>query len=414
MRWTIALVVAPAIAFAQPTEAQVHIVRVAAGAALDIRDCGKHIVVTYDFRAFAAIDWTGRDPHDTLLADSSSVANLGSGVNRLCHDPDYRAALRAIDTIVYRPSDDRRVRLVASVAGHTLTFTSYSFGDTRMAEDFEAAARRGLVASEPAVVTTTTPPVTPGPPSRAWDGTYPYWSNPGVGGMCFRGDLAGALHVSGGAFSFSWIADDWTTGSFDKQIVAGRVDGVVHADGTTTTVVKFTHPSLRSRKIAMVKLARELDAIQTLPMTFVADGDSRTVTAAIDAPFGHCESKWKKLPARAKTAETDKPRPRTNEPPPKTRTNESPRPPPPPPPPAAPPPEKPDPCAGLPTYHQDKDKTYPKGTILRASEYYDSKSAVFECTRMAYGDTCGGTWREPSQGEGWTQREECKYPDSHY
>lgn len=112
-------------------------------AAEDIKDCGKKFKITFDWKAYDAIDWKkiGRAKMDHYGSERSSLAGLGEGVNKLCGDADYKAALGKISTIVYRSTNNDTITLKASVSGATLTFENYSFGSTRGASDYESAAK---------------------------------------------------------------------------------------------------------------------------------------------------------------------------------------------------------------------------------------------------------------------------------
>jgi hypothetical protein len=72
------------------------------------------------------------------------VSRLGEGVNKLCADKDYKAALQKVSTIVYRTTNDESIRVKAVISGATLTFDNYSFGSTRDAADYEGAAKAVL------------------------------------------------------------------------------------------------------------------------------------------------------------------------------------------------------------------------------------------------------------------------------
>jgi hypothetical protein len=118
----------------------------AAKAAGDIKDCGKKFKVTFDWKAFDGIDWKkiGRDKNDYYDSEGNNLAHLGEGLNRLCADKDYKAALGKISTIVYRSTNDESIRVKAVIAGATLTLDNYSFGSTRDARDYEGAAKAAL------------------------------------------------------------------------------------------------------------------------------------------------------------------------------------------------------------------------------------------------------------------------------
>lgn len=115
-------------------------------AAGDIKDCGKKFKVAFDWKAFDGIDWKkiGREKNDYYDSERNNLAHLGEGLNRLCADKDYKAALAKISTIVYRTTNDESIRVKAVIAGTTLTLDNYSFGSTRDARDYEGAAKAAL------------------------------------------------------------------------------------------------------------------------------------------------------------------------------------------------------------------------------------------------------------------------------
>ena len=49
-----------------------------------------------------------------------------------------------VNTIVYKPTNDESIRVKAVIAGGTMTLANYSFGSTRHADDYEAAAKAAL------------------------------------------------------------------------------------------------------------------------------------------------------------------------------------------------------------------------------------------------------------------------------
>jgi hypothetical protein len=117
-----------------------------AAAATDIKDCGKQFKVVFDWKAYDALDWKklGRDKNEYYSSEHSSLVELGQGINKLCADKDYKAALAKISTIVYRSTNDESIRVKATIAGNTMTLANYSFGSTRHAADYEEAAKAGL------------------------------------------------------------------------------------------------------------------------------------------------------------------------------------------------------------------------------------------------------------------------------
>lgn len=115
-------------------------------AAADIKDCGKTFKVVFDWKAYDGLDWkkVGRDKQDFYANEHSSVVDIGKGLNKLCADKDYKAALAKISTIVYRSTNDESIRVKAKVAGSTMTLDNYSFGSTRHAADYEEAGKAAL------------------------------------------------------------------------------------------------------------------------------------------------------------------------------------------------------------------------------------------------------------------------------
>jgi hypothetical protein len=163
-----------------------------------------------------------------------------------------------------------------------------SIRSTRDVDDFEAAAQKACELATITPLTTDTPlPATRTPPaSSAWDGRYVASPTASSGELCARPDYTGTLTVSGGRFSYPWYVDDWTQRA-EKPIKVGRVDGVVHANGTTTTTVSFAEPVLRSTQVRTVKVKRQLDAIKQVPLTF-----SRRDKTKVAKVTGDCKLAW--------------------------------------------------------------------------------------------------------------------------
>jgi hypothetical protein len=114
--------------------------------AADIKDCGKKVTVKFDWKAYDALDWKkiGRDKVDMLGYELGSVKEIGTGINQLCADKDYKAALAKISTIIYRSTNNDQIRVKATVAGGTMTLENYSFGSTRAADDYVTAGKAAL------------------------------------------------------------------------------------------------------------------------------------------------------------------------------------------------------------------------------------------------------------------------------
>jgi hypothetical protein len=114
--------------------------------AADITDCSKKITVKFDWKAYDAIDWkkVGKDKVDFLGFELNSVKHIGAGINKLCADKDYKEALAKISTIIYRSTNDDKIRVKATVSGGTMTLENYSFGSTRDASDYVSAGKAAL------------------------------------------------------------------------------------------------------------------------------------------------------------------------------------------------------------------------------------------------------------------------------
>ena len=119
---------------------------VAAKAAEDIKDCGAKIKVSFDWKAYDNLDWKtlGKAKTDYYDSEANSLKRLGLGVNKLCADKDYKAALSKVSTIVFRSTNNDQIRVKAALSGGTLTFDNYAFGSTRDAWDYEVAAKAVL------------------------------------------------------------------------------------------------------------------------------------------------------------------------------------------------------------------------------------------------------------------------------
>jgi hypothetical protein len=115
-------------------------------AAGDIKDCGKTFKVMFDWKAYDGLDWKkmGREKHDHYDSEANNLAHLGEGLNKLCDDKDYKAAMGKISTIVYRSTNNDKIWVKAAISGSTMTLDNYSFGSTRGARDYESAAKAAL------------------------------------------------------------------------------------------------------------------------------------------------------------------------------------------------------------------------------------------------------------------------------
>lgn len=110
-----------------------------------IKDCGKTFKVTFDWKAFDALPFKEpKDKDEHYGSEVSTVGGLGSGVNKLCADKDYKDAMSKISNIVYKPVGDDKIKVKATISGATLTFENYTFGSTRDPDDYTKAAKAAL------------------------------------------------------------------------------------------------------------------------------------------------------------------------------------------------------------------------------------------------------------------------------
>jgi len=120
----------------------------AAGAA-EVKHCGKTIKFSFDWAAFDKIDWSKseREKDHQIGSEISNVRYVGTGIDRLCEDKDYKEPLQKIDNVVYRTTlggKDGDPWVTAKIQGSTLTFESRVGGSTRGIESFEDAAKKVL------------------------------------------------------------------------------------------------------------------------------------------------------------------------------------------------------------------------------------------------------------------------------
>jgi len=115
-------------------------------ASADIKDCSKKITVKFDWKAYDGLDWKkiGREKTEYYANELNSVGDIGTGMNQLCADKDYKAALAKISTIVYRSTNDDKIRVKATISGGTMTLENYSFGSTRHTDDYVEAGKAAL------------------------------------------------------------------------------------------------------------------------------------------------------------------------------------------------------------------------------------------------------------------------------
>jgi hypothetical protein len=99
----------------------------ASKAAADIKDCGKTFKIVFDWKAYDAINWEGikREKRQYYDSEANNVKHIGEGLNKLCADKDYKAALVKIGTIIYRSTNDESIRVKAVVKGSTMTLDNY-------------------------------------------------------------------------------------------------------------------------------------------------------------------------------------------------------------------------------------------------------------------------------------------------
>jgi hypothetical protein len=74
----------------------------------------------------------------------------------------------------------------------------------------------------------------------------------------------------------------------------GRIDAVVHADGTGVGVVTFTNPALDAPDPPTVKKKRMLESVHSVPLKFVHTDDGRAFTLSIQfAGVAYtCDYRW--------------------------------------------------------------------------------------------------------------------------
>jgi len=117
-----------------------------AKAAENTKDCGKKFTIAFDWKAFDSIDWDGikRKKDDYYGTEHSNVVDIGAGLNQVCADKDYKAALAKINKVTYRTTNDDKIRVKAVINGDTMILDNYSFGSTRGADDYATAVKAAL------------------------------------------------------------------------------------------------------------------------------------------------------------------------------------------------------------------------------------------------------------------------------
>lgn len=294
-RLVVGVVVVAAIAHADPEEgarwrakAQAEIAQVGADA------CGRRVAARIEWAAFDRLDFkkAGEDKNDAVGLLSSSLESLHDGLANACRDATTKTMMAAIDTIVYVPTDDKSYRLDASVVGTTLTLTDNIFGSTRLVDDFERAIRK----AKPPDAPKPAGPVKLGTPSGAWDATYRNEGGPEVGGtLCVRASDAGDIKVAGGKLTIPWRIDDFRLSSPDrhKMLDLGKLEAVVHADGTGVGILKLASPALESTEPRTVKLKRILDTVTSVAFKFFKTDNGRAFTFTVQfADQSPCEYRW--------------------------------------------------------------------------------------------------------------------------
>jgi hypothetical protein len=87
---------------------------------------------------------TARRPERPAIEAAAQARSLGEGLNKLCSDKDYKAALAKISAIVYRSTNNDKIWVKAAVSGATMPLDNFSFGSTRDARDYVSAAKAAL------------------------------------------------------------------------------------------------------------------------------------------------------------------------------------------------------------------------------------------------------------------------------
>ena len=125
-----------------------------------------------------------------------------------------------------------------------------------------------------------------------WDGTYQLATSGDEPNLCFMADHARTLTVSNGELSFPWFLAGRAPQDH-HPLRAGRVDGVVHPDGTAVATIAFTNPYLFSSKPQAIELERQLDPIRSVSIAFSQVDGTRRVSVDVDVHEGsHCQVAW--------------------------------------------------------------------------------------------------------------------------
>jgi len=118
-----------------------------AKSAAKVKDCGKTFKFVYDWKAFDALPFKEpkeKERDSRFGSEISNVEHIGDGLNKLCEDKDYKAAMSKIDTVIYKPVGDDKIKVKATISGSTLTYENYTFGSTRDRDDYMKAAKAAL------------------------------------------------------------------------------------------------------------------------------------------------------------------------------------------------------------------------------------------------------------------------------
>lgn len=112
----------------------------------EMKDCGKPFKLQYDWTTFDKLDFTKlkTTKEEAIGKEQVNVRWIGHDVNQLCQDKDYKQALQKIDTVVYTPSIDDKIKIKATIDGKTLRFENYLGGSTRSGGEFASAAKTAL------------------------------------------------------------------------------------------------------------------------------------------------------------------------------------------------------------------------------------------------------------------------------
>jgi hypothetical protein len=253
--------------------------------------CGRRVTARIDWAALDTLDYHGEDKNDTIGSVDSTVESMHDGLARACQDPEVKANLAAVGTIVFVPTGDKTYTLDATILGSTLTFTDYIFGSTRNIDDFAVA----VAGAKPPDPPKESAPVKLGTPSSKWDATYRNEGGFDGRSMCLSASTAGDIKVSGGKLTIPWRIADFRVESQDRPMLdVGRIDAVVHADGTGVGVVTFANPALDAPEPRTVKMKRVLESVRSVALKFVHTDDGRAFTFSIQLAGTRwtCDYRW--------------------------------------------------------------------------------------------------------------------------